>query len=71
MLDDVKQKMLDAVKMTTEAVELDYEHAALYRAEGQAKESRFKKPRFLQPAIILRSCSQLVEEAWMALAPAT
>ena len=54
MLDDVKLKMLEAAKMTAEAVELDYEHAAVYQAEGQTRgwrlENRLKKPRILQPA---------------------
>ena len=36
MLDEAKQKMVNAAKMTAEAVLLDYEHAADYRAEGQA-----------------------------------
>ena len=38
MLEEAKQKMVEAAKMTPEVVLLDYEHAADHRTEGQAKE---------------------------------
>ena len=54
MLEEVKQKMLEADKMTAEAVEMDYGQAAVYPAEGQTRgwrlESRFRKLRISQPA---------------------
>ena len=37
MLKEVNQKMLEAEKMTSEAVEMDFGQAATYRADGRAK----------------------------------